>query len=141
MSRAAAYIIDVAILYPAGAIISMLFGPLSFMSLMLSVIIAASYQGWFLQSHWCATPGKRVMRIVVLRPDGSKLDLRGGLERYFCTLFPALPIYSNAISIELGMILSFWFSVIWFGLVLITEERTTLHDIICKTRVFEGKIS
>ncbi|MFT6332121.1 MAG: putative RDD family membrane protein YckC [Lentimonas sp.] len=82
----------------------------------ISYIIAISYSVHFVRSKSQATIGKRMMKIYIGDVDGKKLSLNRSLARVVTTII--LP----------------------FGILMaaFTEEKTALHDVICKTRVFYG---
>lgn len=139
LPRFGAYMVDGFILYPAGFIIASLFGPMSFISAMLGIILSVGYHAYFLQTPWCATPGKRMMRVMILRPDGSRLDARGAVERYMGMMIPFLVLYSSSFDFMTAATLCFWLSLVWFGLIWVTEQKTAMHDILCNTRAFTGR--
>jgi uncharacterized RDD family membrane protein YckC len=87
----------------------------------VSWVVSISYSVYFLTSKKQATPGKRIMNIYVATEDGKKLSTNRAFARF------------------LASILSGLLFGVGFLLVLITKEKTALHDIICKTRVFYGK--
>ncbi len=86
---------------------------------LVEVIIAAGYQGYFLGSKG-ATPGKMVLKLKVVRSDGSKLTFGRGVGRYF----------------------SYWISsftmLIGFIMIGFDDEKRALHDRVCDTRVIVG---
>ena len=80
-----------------------------------------AYIGYFLSSKKQATIGKSLMGIYVGNCDGSGLNLKKSIMR-------ALASILTCATFGIG-----------FLLVIFTKEKTALHDIICKTRVFYGK--
>ena len=79
------------------------------------------YATFFIHSSQQATLGKRLVRIYVGNPDGSKLSLAKSIAR-------ALMSIVTSATLGLG-----------FLLVIFTKEKTALHDLVCNTRVFHGK--
>lgn len=139
LPRLAAFMIDGLILYPAGMIITAAFGYMSLAGALVGLAVGGFYHVYFIQSTWCATPGKRIMQLMVLRPNGARLDTRGALERHIGMMLPFLVLYSSSLSPVMATILFFWLSLVWFGLIGVTEQKTALHDVLCNTRVYEGK--
>ena len=138
-ARIAAYLIDIFIMLPVALIVENIFGSAQLHTAFINIAIAATYYGGFVQSEWCATPGKRIMNLVVLTPDGRRLGWRDALARYFAVLLPGLPANLSIIPLELAFIIIIWLCIAWYGLILITEQRTAIHDLLCNTRVFEGR--
>jgi len=87
----------------------------------ISYMISIAYLTYFLSQKGQATLGKKIAGIYVGNEDGSKLTWSKSLLR-------ALASILTACTLGLG-----------FLLVLFTKEKTALHDMICKTRVFYGK--
>ncbi len=87
----------------------------------LSYVLTIAYVGYFLTSKKQATIGKRLLGIYVGNCDGSKLTITKSFFRAIASLLT---------SATLGM---------GFLPVIFTKEKTALHDLICKTRVFYGK--
>jgi uncharacterized RDD family membrane protein YckC len=73
---------------------------------------------YFLSRTDQATLGKKIAGIYVGNVDGSKLTWQRALYR-------ALASILTACTLGIG-----------FLFVLFTKEKTALHDVICKTRVF-----
>ena len=82
----------------------------------LNISIAFVFTGFFL-SKYGATPGKMACRLKVVRPDGSGLSFWHGGVRY------------------LGEFLSSMICLIGYLIMISDEEKRTLHDRICGTRV------
>lgn len=83
--------------------------------------INVAYIVYFLSNKHQATIGKRLLGIYVGNCDGSKLSV----EKAICR---ALASMITVMTLGIG-----------FLLVIFTKEKTALHDLICKTRVFHGK--
>ena len=89
----------------------------------ISWVISISYSVFFISSKKQATIGKRVCEIYVATKDGHKLGKLRALARFFASILSVL---------LLG---------IGFIMIAFTKEKTALHDLICGTRVFRGKIN
>ena len=91
---------------------------LSFMPLMmlLQYAIPAAYETWFVGKYG-ATPGKMACKIKVVVADGSRVTYLRSLGRHFAKWLSA-------------MILGIGYLMAAFD-----EEKRTLHDRICETRV------
>ncbi len=79
-------------------------------------LVGAIWLGWMM-TRWGASPGKLLFRLRVVRPDGSGLTFRRGFARYFAEILSAI-----------GCLIGYF-------LVLFDEEKRSLHDRICDTRV------
>ncbi|PZP86049.1 MAG: hypothetical protein DI582_03890 [Azospirillum brasilense] len=89
----------------------------SLVSLGIYIAYYTALQG----GKWQATVGKRVVGIHVMRTDGSRISHLRALGRYFAS-------FLSAITLLIGYIMAGF-----------TREKTTLHDLICDTRVVYGK--
>ena len=96
--------------YPSLFIISQVFITL------LSFVISAAYDIWFV-GRFGATPGKMACKIKIVTPDGGKVSYSRALGRYFAKWISS-------------MILGIGFLMAAFD-----DEKRTLHDRICETRV------
>jgi uncharacterized RDD family membrane protein YckC len=74
------------------------------------------YEAFFV-SRSGATPGKKVLSLKVVMPDGGPVSLGRAFGRYFAKILSSIPLY-------------FGFIMIGFD----TEKRG-LHDYVCNTRV------
>jgi uncharacterized RDD family membrane protein YckC len=83
--------------------------------------VSIAYVGCFLSSKQQATLGKRLLGIYVGNPDGSKLSWQKSVAR-------ALGSIVTSMTMGLG-----------FLVVIFSKEKISLHDYLCKTRVFKGK--
>ncbi len=81
-----------------------------------SYVIQCAYQTFFL-GRYGATPGKMLLRLKVVRPDGSKLTYWRAFGRYWATL------------------ISYFTCYIGYVIAAFDDEKRTLHDHICSTRV------
>ena len=83
---------------------------------LLSFVISAAYDIWFV-GRFGATPGKMACKIKIVTPDGGKVNYSRALGRYFAKWISS-------------MILGIGFLMAAFD-----DEKRTLHDRICETRV------
>lgn len=88
----------------------------------VGLVIGASYNVYFMSGKWQATPGKRICGIYIIRENGEPLTPLVALGRY-------LAYFLSAIILFVGFLMILW-----------TDERKALHDIICGTRVVYGKL-
>lgn len=86
----------------------------------VNLAMTLSYQVYFIRKH-DATPGKMALGLKVLRSDGSKLSVGRIIGRNF----------AQGLS---GLILG-----IGYLMVIFDEEKRSLHDRICDTRVIKSK--
>lgn len=84
----------------------------------ISLIISLAYLTYFVSSNKQGSIGKIVLGIYIGNIDGSKLSKTRSLYRALMTIITSM-------TLGLG-----------FLLVLFNKEKISLHDFICKTRVF-----
>lgn len=116
--RAIAFLIDMVPLYVAGLVLTSImpgFGGV------LWLVGVGAYFTYFTAGKWQASPGKRYMKLMVIRTDGQPVDRTYAIGR------TAGYLASSAI-FGLG-----------FFLPLFTAEKTALHDLLADTRVVHGK--
>jgi uncharacterized RDD family membrane protein YckC len=87
---------------------------------LVNIAIAACYEAFFV-ANLSATPGKMVIGVKVVRPDGSRVGLGRAFGRYFAKLLS-------------GIILCIGFIMVGFD-----SEKRGLHDMICDTRVIKSR--
>jgi uncharacterized RDD family membrane protein YckC len=87
-------------------------------SMLANTALGLCYVVFFLR-RFNATPGKMALNLQVVRPDGSKLSVGRIIGRYFAEILS-------------GMIL-----LIGYIMAAFDDERRTLHDRICDTRVIK----
>ncbi len=85
-------------------------------------VLSVIYLSYFIAEKKQATLGKRIMGIYVGNLNGEKLTWKQSLCR-------ALACLITSATLGLG-----------FLIVIFTKEKIALHDFICKTRVFHGKL-
>ncbi len=81
-----------------------------------SYAVQCAYQTFFL-GRYGATPGKMLLRLKVVRPDGSPITYWRAFGRYWATL------------------LSYFTCMIGYIMAAFDDEKRALHDHICSTRV------
>lgn len=96
-----------------------LFGGSAAFAVIMSLAAAGYYEAWFLVKKG-ATPGKMILGLKVVRARGG--EFRWGLAwgRYFAYMLSSLTMY-------IGLLMAAW-----------DDEKRTLHDRICDTRVVFG---
>jgi len=87
---------------------------------LLSTAIAASYEAFFV-NRMGATPGKLILKLKVVRPDGGQVSLGRAFGRYFAKLLS-------------GIILSIGYIIAAFD-----DQKRALHDRIADTRVIHAR--
>ena len=83
---------------------------------LFNIVIAAAYTTWFLGKYG-ATLGKMACKLKVVQPDGSMLSYPRALGRHFAE-------WISGIILMIGYIMAAF-----------DDEKRTLHDRICETRV------
>jgi len=92
---------------------------------MLIAVVTSIYIASYLSSKSQATIGKRVMKVYVGNHDGSRLSK--GRSSWRAIVSVLISIFFPALVVSALM-------------VIFTKEKTALHDIICRTRVFKGSV-
>ncbi len=85
----------------------------------INMLFAVSYNTFFI-GNYGATPGKMAAKIRIVRPDGSKVGYGRACARYFAEIVS-------------GLTLSIGYLIAAFD-----EEKRSLHDRICDTRVIKA---
>ena len=93
-----------------------MFGVLS----LINVAIQCIYEAYFLSTRG-ATPGKIVLGLKVIHPDGSMLTATQAVGRYFAQLISVIPL------------------AIGYMMAGVDDQKRALHDRICDTRVIYAK--
>jgi uncharacterized RDD family membrane protein YckC len=131
--RVGAWFIDYIIMGIASAIIYI---PLTFMgvssfdepaafaiiqliSTILNFIIPAIYESWFV-GKYAATPGKMACKLKVVMSEGGRVSFARAIGRHFAKYIS-------------GLILGIGYLMAGFD-----EQKRTLHDRICDTRVIKS---
>ncbi len=90
-------------------------------SFLLNISIGVAYYWYFLKHQNGATPGKKALGLKVVRSDGSPLTTGRIIGRYFAEFLSAMILF-------IGYIMAGF-----------DDERRTLHDRICDTRVIKSR--
>jgi len=86
------------------------------LSMLVGVVIGASYEGFFV-NRVGATPGKMVLGLKVIRPNGGPVSLGRAIGRYFAK-------WLSSITLAIGYIIAGF-----------DAEKRAMHDMIVDTRV------
>ena len=84
----------------------------------IQMAVGAAYTTFFL-GRFQATPGKMACRLKVIRPDGSPITYKRALGRHFAEMLSGMLLY------------------IGYLMAAFDDEKRTLHDRICDTRVIK----
>jgi uncharacterized RDD family membrane protein YckC len=84
--------------------------------MIIQFAIPALYNTWFV-GRYAATPGKMACGLIIVTPEGGRVSYPRALARYFAEILS-------------GMIL-----LIGYIMAAFDDEKRTLHDRICDTRV------
>lgn len=87
-----------------------------FLRLLCEIAVFAFYHGFFL-SRYGATPGKMVLNLKVIRPDGGRISFARAVGRMFAE-------YLSGLILMVGYLMAAF-----------DGEKRTLHDHLCDTRV------
>jgi uncharacterized RDD family membrane protein YckC len=85
----------------------------------MQIVMPAAYTSWFL-GKYAATPGKMAFKLKVVSSDGSRISYLRGLGRHFAKW------------------ISWMIMGIGFLMAAFDDEKRTLHDRICDTRVVKA---
>ena len=139
--RFIAVVLDTLILLPINVLLISVFSSLPLMGLVANIALQMTYYIGFLSGPWRATPGKRVMGLYVVSTQGlGALSKEQAALRFIAYHIPTFPIYTSLIdgmSAEVMMMALFG---VWFIPILMTEEKTGVHDLLCHTRVMKGQL-
>jgi len=85
----------------------------------INILIALAYTIYFMLRHE-ATPGKLILGLRVVRADGSRLTVRRIVGRFFAEMLSAVIFLTG------------------YVMAAFDEQKRTLHDYLCDTRVVKG---
>ncbi|MCX6938480.1 MAG: RDD family protein [Verrucomicrobia bacterium] len=85
----------------------------------INMLIAITYAVYFIRRHE-ATPGKRILGLRVVRADGGRLGVGRIIGRYFSETVSTVVFFAG------------------YVMAAFDEEKRTLHDYMCDTRVVRG---
>jgi uncharacterized RDD family membrane protein YckC len=116
-------IIMVCVTYPLGFGLGMLLGksaaPFAFVAgSFLGMAVEATYYTWMV-GRYGATLGKMANQLLIVNPDGSKVSYAKAIGRFFAANY-----ISGCFTLCIGYLMVVW-----------TDEKCALHDLICSTRV------
>lgn len=138
--RFLARLIDGLITLPFLQLATALFASNQGISSIVGFILGLLYYAWFAASGWQATPGKRIVGLYITNAVGGRLPLKEALAREIAVLVPTFPIYVSIFSPEMAASLFIMLGIFWYGRILVTPERTGVHDTVCETRVRRGRV-
>ena len=95
------------------------FAMIQLISTVLNFIIPAAYESWFV-GKYAATPGKMACKLKVVMSDGDRVSFARAIGRHFAKYIS-------------GLILCIGYIMAGFD-----EQKRTLHDRICDTRVIKA---
>ncbi|MEE4316396.1 MAG: RDD family protein [Erythrobacter sp.] len=128
--RVVAYIIDLVPLVLIGVVLALAFGdplvetsaePSVGASDLIGLVLGIAYFVGFESSSWQATPGKRVLGLIVTDTEGRRISAARATGRYF------------------GKILSGLILMIGYIMIAFTDRKQGLHDLMAGTLVVKGK--
>lgn len=85
----------------------------------INTVIAMVYAVYFMAKHE-ATPGKRILGLRVVRADGGRLGTGRVIGRYFAESLSTITFFAG------------------YVMAAFDDEKRTLHDYMCDTRVVRG---
>lgn len=109
-------------------------------------LVGALYHILLNSSRWQGTIGKRIMKLTLVKNDGSKLTFWTGTAHYFLSIVPWIfvlyitayqalhnvtiynAISDNAFNLVFGLA-----TLAWLEIHLIIKKKTTAQDMICHT--------
>ena len=95
------------------------FAMIQLISTVLNFIIPAAYESWFV-GKYAATPGKMACKLKVVMSDGDRVSFARAIGRHFAK-------YISGLILGIGYIMAGF-----------DEQKRTLHDRICDTRVIKA---
>ena len=118
------------------------------------IFVGALYHALLNFSAWQGTMGKRLMKIIIVKTDNSKITFFRALTHYFLSVLPFafimylmtyqlrhnLTFFQTVTSSEINVFLGISF-LIWVQIHLFTKDKTTAYDMICKTVLINKKTS
>lgn len=139
LARFLASMLDGFILIALTAPVALLMGGALGVAMLATFLATLAYFTYCHASRWQATPGKYIMRIHVTDAQQQRITLRRSIERSLAYLIPFLPQYSSFPEGIIGTLV-LWLVMIWFMPIFYTRTRTGVHDMLCHTRVVNGRV-
>ena len=96
-----------------------IFITIQLVSMILNFIIPALYDTWFV-GKYAATPGKMACKLKVVMSEGDRVSFARAIGRHFAK-------YISGLILGIGYIMAGF-----------DEQKRTLHDRICDTRVIKS---
>ncbi len=138
LERIFANLIDTLLLFVLLQVLLQLLGETPVM-LVTSFLTYAVYFTLSTGSSWQASPAQRLLSIYVVHANGRPLSMADALQRFLAYIIPSLPMQSSFLAPAIAMPLVVWLQLVWFLPILVKEDRTGVHDMLCHTRVVAGK--
>ena len=138
LERFLAFMIDNFALRIFAEILLLIGGPHSALAMVGVFACVVVYNVLSVASRWQATPGQYFMRLRVVRHDGSQMTERDALERFLAFMLPFLPMYLSIAPIEVLSMATTWLLLAWFLPILMRDDRSGVHDVICGTIVVKA---
>lgn len=91
-------------------------------SIGLNLILGLVYYPVFESSALCGTPGKALLKMVVVSESGDRLTFKGATVRFFCRYISVATCY------------------IGYFMQLFTQKRQTLHDMLSESVVIDREM-
>lgn len=116
------------------------------------ILVGTLYHAYLNSSSWKATIGKRLMKIMIVKEEDSKISFKLGFAHYFLSVLPFafivylvifqvrghMTFYQALTASEANVFFGIAF-VIWVQIHLFTKKKTTAYDLICRTFLINGK--
>ncbi len=129
---------------------SIFFSALTFYAIV--ILVGTFYHAGLNASAWQGTIGKRLLKIVMVKNEDSKISFGLGMGHYFLSVLPFAYIF-YLVSYQLRSDLTFFqvvtaseanvffgiTFVIWVQIHLFTKRKTTAYDLICRTFLLNAK--
>lgn len=115
------------------------------------ILAGAAYHSFFNSSSWKATPGKRLMNIMILDEDGKKIKISVALLHYFFSALPfAFVLYlcfyqityhvntiqaitENKVNLCIGLLIAICMQAQIFN-----KKRAAVYDMICRVELVKN---
>jgi len=110
------YMLILPLIYLAGFKNSEVFGMVWFFQIFIAWLMPVAFKTFFV-GKFGATPGKMACRLRIVTPDGGRVGYLRALARSFAEWISAMIVF-------IGYLMAAW-----------DDEKKTLHDRICNTRV------
>lgn len=139
LARFIAFLLDMCILLTLWVVIDFFIHGLGAIQMLAAFALSIGYHAYFHATKYQATPGKRIMFLYVVDKQLKPLSPRRSLERSLAYSMPFMLQYTS-VPKEDAANLILWLSIIWFMPIFYTLARTGVHDMLCRTRVLNGRV-